>query len=204
MKTWIKILIALIFGFLISLFIFKPWEKKVENKIIEVPVYYEDLKRIGELEKEVAEKKEEIEKLKGRVQEIKEVVKIEKERIKLLSPDSSVSQLRIFLGDYTGELCDSLPTLTSDSLALLSPDNIRDINSVFLDYNGAKEIIGEQDRIIKNDSLIIMDLDSINGINNKVRESLENRLASETKEKKLIMYLGLGASLVLGGLLWLK
>ena len=137
---------------------------KPKTTIKEVPVYYQDLVTIHDLENLVEQKNLEIRELKNRVQEVKEVVIIEKEQIQKLPPDSGVVKLREFLEAYTDTTLDTFPTLTSDSLVLLDNGNLRDINSVFLDYFGDEEIIFDQGEIIYLDSIVIGSLDSIIGI----------------------------------------
>jgi len=194
MKNWIKILIALVLGFIIGLVVIKS-KTTIKEVTIEKPVYYQDLVTIHDLENLVKQKNLEIQELKNRVQEVKEVVIIEKEQIQKLPPDSGVVKLREFLEDYTDAVPDTFPTLTSDSLVLLDNGNLRDINSVFLDYFGAVEIIFDQGEIIYNDSIVIGSLDSIIGIETGIRENLETALTQEKKRKNIWMGVGIGATI---------
>lgn len=194
MKNWIKILIALVLGLIIGLIVIKP-KTTVKEVTIEKPVYYQDLVAIHDLENLVEQKNLEIQELKNRVQEVKEVVIIEKEQIQKLPPDSGVVKLRGFLEDYTETVLDTFPTLTSDSLVLLDNENLRDINSVFLDYFGAVEIMFNQGEIIYNDSIVIGSLDSIIGIETGIRENLETALTQEKKRKNIWMGVGIGATI---------
>ena len=194
MKNWIKILIALVLGFIIGLVVIKS-KTTIKEVTIEKPVYYQDLVTIHDLENLVKQKNLEIQELKNRVQEVKEVVIIEKEQIQKLPPDSGVVKLREFLEDYTDAVPDTFPTLTSDSLVLLDNENLRNINSVFLDYFGAVEIIFDQGEIIYNDSIVIGSLDSIIGIETGIRENLETALTQEKKRKNIWMGVGIGATI---------
>lgn len=194
MKNWIKILIALVLGFIIGLIVIKP-KTTVKEVTIEKPVYYQDLVAIHDLENLVEQKNLEIQELKNRVQEVKEVVIIEKEQIQKLPPDSGVVKLRGFLEVYTDTAPDTFPTLTSDSLVLLDNENLRDINSVFLDYFGAVEVMFNQGEIIYNDSIVIGSLDSIIGIETGIRENLETALTQEKKRKNIWMGVGIGATI---------
>ena len=194
MKNWIKILIALVLGFIIGLIVIKP-KTTIKEVTIEKPVYYQDLVTIHDLENLVEQKNLEIQELKNRVQEVKEVVIIEKEQIQKLPPDSGVIKLREFLGGYTETKLDTFPVLTSDSLVLLDNENLRDINSVFLDYFGAVEIMFDQEEIIYNDSIVIGSLDSIIGIETGIRENLETALTQEKKRKNIWMGVGIGATI---------
>ena len=191
MKNWIKILIALVLGFIIGLVVIRSKTPVT----IEKPVYYQDLVTIHDLENLVEQKNLEIQELKNRVQEVKEVVIIEKEQIQKLPPDSGVVKLREFLEDYTETTLDTFPTLTSDSLVLLDNENLRDINSVFLDYFGAVEIMFDQEEIIYNDSIVIESLDSIVEIETEIRENLETALTREKKRKNIWMGVGIGATI---------
>lgn len=200
MKNWIKILIALVLGFIIGLIVIKS-KTIIKEVTIEKPVYYQDLVTIHDLENLVEQKNLEIRELKNRIQEVKEVVIIEKEQIQKLPPDSGVVKLREFLEDYTETVLDTFPTLTSDSLVLLDNENLGDINSVFLDYFGAVEIMFNQGEIIYNDSIVIGSLDSIIGIETGIRENLETALTREKKRKNIWMGVGIGAmitTLILG------
>lgn len=194
MKNWIKILIALVLGFIIGLIVigFKTTTKEVT---IEKPVYYQDLVTIHDLENLVEQKNLEIQGLKNRVQDVKEVVIIEKEQIQKLPPDSGVVKLREFLEEYTETELDTFPTLTSDSLVLLDNENLKDINSVFLDYFGAVEIMFGQGEIIYNDSIVIGSLDSMMRIETGIRENLETALTQEKKKKNIWMGVGIGATI---------
>jgi len=194
MKNWIKILIALVLGFIIGLIVIKP-KTTIEEVTIEKPVYYQDLVTIHDLENLVEQKNLEIRELKNRVQEVKEVVIIEKEQIQKLPPDSGVVKLREFLKGYTETPLDTFPTLTSDSLVLLDNENLRDINSVFMDYFGAVEIMFDQEEIIYNDSIVIGSLDSIIGIETGIKENLETALTREKKRKNIWMGVGIGATI---------
>ena len=194
MKNWIKILIALVLGFIIGLVVIKS-KTTIKEVTIEKPVYYQDLVTIHDLENLVKQKNLEIQELKNRVQEVKEVVIIEKEQIQKLPPDSGVVKLRGFLEVYTDAVPDTFPTLTSDSLVLLDNENLRNINSVFLDYFGAVEIIFDQGEIIYNDSIVIGSLDSIIGIETGIRENLETALTQEKKRKNIWMGVGIGATI---------
>ena len=192
MKNWIKILIALVLGFIIGLIVIKP---KTTIKEVEKPVYYQDLVTIHDLENLVEQKNLEIRELKNRVQDVKEVVIMEKEQIQKLPPDSGVVKLREFLEGYTETVLDTFPTLTSDSLVLLDNENLRDINSVFLDYFGAVEIMFDQGEIIYNDSIVIGSLDSMMRIETGIRENLETALTQEKKKKNIWMGIGIGATI---------
>lgn len=194
MKNWIKILIALVLGFIIGLIVIKP-KTPIKEVTIEKPVYYQDLATIHGLENLVEQKNLEIRELKNRVQEVKEVVIIEKEQIQKLPPDSGVVKLRGFLEDYTDTAPSTFPALTSDSLVLLDNGNLKDINSVFLDYFGALEIMFEQEEIIYKDSIVMESLDSIVGIEKGIRENLEIALTQEKKRKNIWMGVGIGATI---------
>lgn len=194
MKNWIKILIALVLGFIIGLIVIKP-KTTIKEVTKEKPVYYQDLVTIHNLENLVEQKNLEIRELKNRVQEVKEVVIIEKEQIQKLPPDSGVVKLRGFLEVYTDAVPDTFPTLTSDSLVLLDNKNLRDINSVFLDYFGAVEVMFGQEEIIYNDSIVIGSLDSMMRIETGIRENLETALTQEKKRKNIWMGVGIGATI---------
>lgn len=196
-KDWIKIGIAVVLGSLIGFLVFKLVTKpKTIKETVEVekPVYYEDLVKIHDLEKEIEYRDRRIQDLKKRIGEIKDTVIIEKEKVSLLSPDSGVLVLRENLKEYTGEQCDSLPSLTEDSLILINNTNLVAVNSVFIDYFADREIIWNQDLIIKNDSLIITKFDSIHTMETGIRENLELVLKKERKKKNIWMGVGIGAT----------
>jgi len=197
MKNWIKIFIAFLLGLGICFFITKlfPKDKESEEIIVEKPVYIQDLITVHNLEKEIAQKNSEISILKSHVQEIKEVVIIEKEKIKTLPPDTGVVKLREFLEIYADTTCDTFPLLASDSLVLIDNDNLGNINSVFIDYFGAVDIMFDQEEIMYRDSIIISNLDSINSINTGIRENLETALTQERRKKNIWMSVGIGTTL---------
>lgn len=197
MKNWIKICIAFLLGLGICFFITKlfPKDKESEKIIVEKPVYIQDLITVHNLEKEIAQKNSEIAILKSHVQEIKEVVIIEKEKIKTLPPDTGVVKLREFLEIYADTTYDTFPLLTSDSLVLINNDNLGNINSVFVDYFGAVDIMFDQEEIMYRDSIIISNLDSINSINTGIRENLETALTQERRKKNIWVGVGIGTTL---------
>ena len=188
---------SVVVGFLIGLLVYviKGPKKEVQEVVVEKPVYYEDLVKINKLENEIDRQKKEITALKNRVQEVKEVVIIEKEKIKALDPDSGVVKLREYLDFYAEEKCDSFPALTSDSLIVLNNDNLVNVNSVFIDYFGASEIILNQEEIIYKDSLIIDKMDSIHQIDLGIRENLENAWKKEKTKKNIWMGVGIGTTI---------
>lgn len=199
---------ALVVGFLIGLLVYviKGHKKEVQEVVVEKPVYYEDLTKINKLECEIESQKKEIAALKNRVQEVKEVVIIEKEKIKKLDPDSGVIVLRQNLDEYAEVKCDSFPALMEDSLVVINNDNLININSVFIDYRGAKDIIRNQDEIIYRDSIVVNHLDSINTINIGIRDNLEKAWKKERTKRYVWMGVGIGTTItaivvgIIGGL----
>jgi hypothetical protein len=193
MKNYIKIFIGVILGFLLAYLILPEKTKEVS---VEKPIYIQDLKTIHSLENEIEIKNNEISKLKNHIQDVKEVVIVEKEEIKRLPPDTGVMKLKEFLEIYTDTQCCSVyPTLNSDSLILLDSNNLKDINSVFVDYFGSTEIIFDQGEIIYRDSVIISNFDSINKLNTGIRENLELSLSREKKKKNVWMGIGIGTTI---------
>lgn len=193
MKSYIKIIIGVILGFLLAYLILPEKTKEVS---IEKPIYIQDLKTIQSLENEIEIKNNEISKLKNHIQDVKEVIIVEKEEIKKLPSDTGVMKLKEFLEIYTDTQCCSVyPFLNSDSLILLDSNNLRNINSVFVDYFGSTEIIFDQEEIIYRDSVIISDFDSINKLNTGIRENLELSLSREKKKKNIWMGIGIGTTI---------
>jgi len=197
-KDWIKVGIAVLLGALIGFLVFKLVSKPKtikETVEIEKPVYYEDLVKIHDLEKEIENRDKEIGKLKKRIGEIKDTVIIEKERVALLPPDAGVLFLRDNLEEYTGTGCDSLPSLNEDSLIIMDNNNLVSINSVFIDYYSGLEIMKNQEQIIYHDSIIIDNYDSIHKTETGIRENLEYALKKERKKRNIWMGVGIGASI---------
>ena len=189
MEEWKKILIIVFFGLL--LFFLGRNSKEPEIIRVEKPVYYEDLQRIEELEKIIAEREDYIETVKVEIVREREVVKVEKEKIQKLEPDSGVLVLRNFLEDYTGEIQDSFPALSSDSLVCIDSIDLGNINSVFLDHKSDLRILESQSDIIRADSLTKCDYKTIIQTQDNIRRTLEETSEKERKSKELWRIIGI-------------
>lgn len=78
-----------------------------------------------------------------------------------------------------------------DTMIVISPNNLKTINSIIIDLEDSKKIIDLQNKIIKNDSIVKLERDSIivnqiNIINKQTKyysESIDNLEKTLKKEK---------------------
>jgi len=190
-KEWAIILITTILCYLMFLLLIPSKNNKIDIVEVEKPVYYEDLERINKLEGIIESQELKIDSLKSGIVKIKEVVRIEKEYIRKLEPDSGVIVLRNNLEEYTGEINDSLPTIQEDSLIVLDNTDLKNINSVFLDYKADLKIINNQLEIIKSDSLIKNDLRTMIETQDNINGLLESAIREEKRSKEIWKIVGI-------------
>lgn len=211
-RDLIIVILAIIIGFGIGYFIFR------NQKPAEIIVEKEDTHKIDSLNLVIRENEATIETLKDSVRE--KIVYIEKRvnEIKELPIDQNLDVLRDNLLVYgeNFEVTDTLPALcqvgeSEDTLVLISEENLVDINTVFIRYEGTLKINDYLEKTIKADSSIISLKNSI--ILEKDEALERQRLAFENnmqtmdkiiaKERRKQIYFTIGGALVAGTLVYL-
>lgn len=213
-KDLLIVALSIIIGFGVGYFIFrnnKPKEIIVEKVI-------EDTQKIDSLNLVIAENEALIETLKDSVRE--KIVYIEKrvDEIKELPIDENLDLLRTNLSIYgeNFEPTDTLPALyqtidSQDTLVLMSENNLIDVNTVFVKYEGELEINNFLSETIKTDSSIISLKNSIISEQNdeldRQREAFENNMKEMEKivkkEKRKQIYYTIGGAVLVGAVTYL-
>jgi len=184
---------VVIFLLLSSLVFLAGWYLKKPEVIVKPKIeIVENLKRVKRLEGEIIEYKNEIDSLKKSRQKVKVIIQEKIVEVHSLPADSSVSLLRNNL-EVSPE--DSFPALQEDSTVLLSQENVKDINVMYLKYDGLQEEnklleeqVGLEDSIIFLKDSIIFEKDTI----------AETKLIKEKKKKRLWAGISGGLVVIIG------
>jgi len=191
---------VIIFLVLSSLVFLAGWYLRKPEIIVKPEIeIVENLEKVKQLEGEILEYKNEIDSLKETRQKVKVIIKEKIIEVQSLSADSSVSLLRENL-EVLPE--DSLPTLQEDSTVLLSQENVKDINVMYIKYDGLQEenkILEKQvelgDSVISLKDSIISEKDTII---NKTTIGYEDKLRKEKKKKRLWTGISGGLAVIIG------
>lgn len=98
-----------------------------------------------------------------------------------------------------------------DTLITITPENLKTINSIIVDLENSKEIIGIQERMIFEDSIIKIQKDSIINYQRKIQlkkddyyinsiQGLQDSLKKEKRKKKLWTGILGSVAVILGAL----
>lgn len=184
-----------------------PSEIKLESAGFEV-----EKAKLDSLNRIIIIQSGKIDSLKNNVRVIRETVKIEVEKIRSFSTDYNVELLRENLTELGGVTIesDSLPVMvSSDSTVLISPGNLKDINTAFELLSAEKQVNHELTEIISSDSIKIKGLseklvlkDSIivrtERVYNRNLETLKGEIEKEKIKKRHRGIFGIGTGVVIG------
>ena len=202
-----NLLIGILLGTCIILgwLLWKPREVQHE---IPIPVVdnSKELGKIDSLERCIREKDTLILDLKKKINTTRETIVVKVKEVQELTTSEGTEKLRENLIRHGEHPVDSLPMMCkTDSNVIVSPGNLKDINSVFVKYEGEVEINSTLSEIIKTDSIqkesltgIIVQKDSILVRNDNLTKALEVSLRKEKKKKNLWKWLGISIGVVLG------
>lgn len=213
-KTLLIVFLAIIIGLGVGYFIFR--NTKPETIVVEKVI--EDKQKIDSLQVIIKENENLIEALKDSVRE--KIVYVEKrvDEIRELPIDKNLEILRDNLLVY-GEnfkITDTLPAIcqlsdTSDTLVLMSEENLVDVNMIMIRYEGQLQINNYLSETIKADSsvinlknLIIQEKDLAL---ERQQQTFENNMNSMNdiiaKERRKQVYYSVGSAIVVGTIVYL-
>lgn len=165
----VVIILALVCGLLVGGLIGRLIFPKVDTKIITVYDSSKEKAKIDSLEAAIKVREQRIEELVDSAKQIKTVVIVKEiEKVRELPASENVELLHENLvkhGELTAE-SDTLPKLVvlndkPDSLALLSEDNVKDVNIIVAKYEGELEINEKLESALLESESIVSQKDSI-------------------------------------------
>lgn len=165
-QSLLIVILSLLLGLGLGYFIFHKSPTPIPDPEIKI---IENREKIDSLEKVIDGKNQRIDFLLDSASKIKNVVvRVEVEKINELPMSENLDLLKENLVKH-GELTqssDTLPKLMSipdrkDTLAVLSENNIKDVNGIVAKYEGEIKINNTLSEVIENQSSIISDKDSI-------------------------------------------
>ena len=165
-QSLLIVILSLLLGLGLGYFIFHRSPTPIPDPEIKI---IENREKIDSLEKVINGKNQKIDFLLDSASKIKNVVvRVEVEKINELPMSENLDLLKENLVKH-GELtqsADTLPKLMSipdgkDTLAVLSENNIKDVNGIVAKYEGEIKINNTLSEVIENQSSVISDKDSI-------------------------------------------